>query len=196
MWPRVRSPWRPCLGWIRCLCRGDELHTEGGVPWALGRCSLRSADGLVIIISTPLSYLTTSPCASWTAGSLASLQCAIFLLVLYFAHNINLYRDPAPGFIHLCLTSGDISHWGFCFFSSSSSSSAESKLLIFFFVTLSIVPILSKRQRHHLCNPVQKSASASRILVKELKGGTFEKSRPFKSRSDVCCHCCIVVVNI
>lgn len=135
MWPRVRSPWRPCLGWIRCLCRGDELHTEGGVPWALGPCSLRSADGLVIIISTPLSYLTTSPCASWTAGSLASLQCAIFLLVLYFAHNINLYRDPAPGFIHLCLTSGDISHWGFCFFSSSSSSSAESKLLIFFFLS-------------------------------------------------------------
>lgn len=129
-----------------------------------------------------------------------SLHCnaprtAIFLLVLYFAHNINLYRDPAPGFIHLCLTSGDISHWGFCFFSSSSFS-AESKLFFFFFVTLSIVPILSNRQRYHLSNPVQKSASASRILVKGLKGGTFEKSRPFKSRSDVCCHCCIVVVNI
>lgn len=50
-----------------------------------------------------------------------SLHCnaprtAIFLLVLYFVHNINLYCDPAPGFIHLCLTSGDISHWGFCFF--------------------------------------------------------------------------------
>lgn len=82
-----------------------------------------------------------------------SLHCnaprtAIFLLVLYFVHNINLYRDPAPGFIHLCLTSGDISHWGFCFFlcllhPRLITEREESKL--FFFVTMSIGPILSNR---------------------------------------------------
>lgn len=45
---------------------GAELHTEGSVPGALGPCSPRSADGPMIIISRPLSYLTTS---SRTANS-------------------------------------------------------------------------------------------------------------------------------
>lgn len=67
---------RPRLGRVRCPCRGDKLHTEGGVPGALGPCSLRSADGLVIIISRPLSYLTTSPRAYPTAASPASPQCS------------------------------------------------------------------------------------------------------------------------
>lgn len=132
-----------------------------------------------------------------------SLHCsaprmAIFLLVLYFVHNINLYRDPAPGFIHLCLTSGYISHWGFCFFlrllhPRLITEREENKLFLSHWVlgrycwtggdTIFVIQC-------------RKSASASRILVTGLNRGTFDESRPFKSRSDVCCHCCIVLVNI
>lgn len=121
---------RPRLGRVRCPCRGDKLHTEGGVPGALGPCSLRSADGLVIIISRPLSYLTTSPQQLLRRLLRNAPRTAIFLLVLCFVHNINLYCDPAPGSIHLCLTSGGISRWGFCFvFSCFFYFSSKSRLI-------------------------------------------------------------------
>lgn len=119
MWLCVSSAWVASLGLNELLRFEAELHTEGSVPGALGPCSPRSADGPMIIISRPLSYLTTS---SRTANSCftrftASVPwTAIFLLVLYFVHNINLYRDPAPGSIHLCLTAGKVSRWEFCSF--------------------------------------------------------------------------------
>lgn len=109
---------RPRLGRVHCSCRGDKLHTEGGVPGALGPCSLRSADGLVIIISRPLFYLTTSPHAYPTAALPASLQCSTddhFSSCSLLCTYINLYCDPAHGSIHLCLTSGYVFRWGFCF---------------------------------------------------------------------------------
>ncbi len=202
MWPHVRSPESPRLGWMQCRVGAISSIRRAAClgPW--GHAVSGQQMGLWLLF--PGLCLTWPLPPALHEQLVHSLHCnaprtAIFLLVLYFVHNINLNRDPAPGFIHLCLTSGDISHWGFCFFlrllhSRLITEREESKL--FFFVTLSIGLILSNRRRYHLCNPVQKSASASRILVTGLNRGTVDGNRPFKSRSDVCCHCCIVLVNI